>query len=81
MAEKTGATKLDLEERLPEFSTRILRAVESMPRSEAGRHVGGQLLRAGTSPYASHGEADQLIRIFRQSILTARKNRDSRPHK
>jgi len=130
MAEKTGKSKYDLEERLLEYSTRIIRVVESMPRTDVGRHIGGQLLRAGTSPYANHGEAedaespddfihklkvclkelretwrwlrlvrrvplvkkpdllvplidesDQLIRIFRQSILTARKNRDSRSSK
>jgi four helix bundle protein len=113
----------DLEDRLLEFSARIVRLSESLPRTDTGRHVANQLLRAGTSPYANHGEAedaeslddfvhklklclkearetwrwirliqriplvnkpalldplldeaDQLIRIFRQSILTARKN-------
>ena len=115
--------KFDLEERLLEFSARIVRLSAKMKTGEAERHVGHQLLRAGTSPYANHGEAedaessndfihkmkicvkemretwrwlrliqrvplvakperleplideaDQLIRIFRQSILTARKN-------
>jgi four helix bundle protein len=114
----------DLEERLLEFSARIVRLVEKLPKSEAGKHVGGQLLRSGTSPYANHGEAedaesvndfvhklkvclkemretwrwlrlvkrvpllenpalldplvdeaDQLIRIFRQSVITARNRR------
>ncbi len=112
--------RYDLQERLLDFSAHIVRLVETLPRSEAGRHVGGQLLRSGTSPYANHAEAedaesiadfvhklklclkelretwrwlrlikrvplidnaapvdalvdetDQLIRIFRQSILTA----------
>jgi four helix bundle protein len=116
--------KFDLEERLLRFSVRTLRLVEKMPKSVAGRHVGNQLLRSGTSPYANHGEAedaessddfihklkiclkelreswrwlrliqnvpmvpkpdlmnpliseaDELIRIFRQSIITARINR------
>jgi four helix bundle protein len=97
-----------------------------MPKTEAGRHVAGQILRSGTSPYANHGEAedaestndfvhklklclkemretwrwlrliqriplvtkpelldalideaDQLIRIFRQSIITAKKRHSS----
>lgn len=111
----------DLEERLLDFSARILRLAERLPRTDTGRHVSQQLLRSGTSPYANHGEAedaesvddfvhkmkvclkelretwrwmrlikrkplvtkpenldplideaDQLIRIFRQSIITAR---------
>src|SRR5690606_10774364 len=114
--------KYDLEERLLEFSARIVRLAAKLLPSDAGRHVGNQLLRSGTSPYANHGEAEdaesredfihklkicakemretwrwlrlikrvplaetpelldplideaaQPIRIFRQSILTARK--------
>ena len=119
--------KFDLAERLLEFAARIVRLAESLPRSEAGRHVAGQVLRSGTSPYANHAEAedaesmddfvhklkiclkesretwrwlrliqriplvkkpelldplideaDQLIRIFRKSIITARANRNRR---
>jgi four helix bundle protein len=119
--------KYDLEERLLEFSTRIIRVSESIVRSPAGLHVSAQILRSGTSPYANHGEAedaessddfihkmkvclkemretwrwlrlirrvplvkkpellepltdeaDQLIRIFRQSVLTARANKGKR---
>ena len=119
--------KFDLEERLLEFSARIIRLTENMTRSDAGRHVANQVFRSGTSPYANHGEAedaespedfihklkvclkelretwrwlrlirrvplvkkpnlldplideaDQLIRIFRQSVLTARANRTRR---
>ena len=119
--------KYDLEERLLEFSARVIRVSESMVRTPAGLHVSNQLLRAGTSPYANHAEAedaesaddfihklklcvketretwrwlrlirhvplvkkpallnplidetDQLIRIFRQSVLTARKNKEKR---
>ena len=95
---------------------------QQLPRTEAARHVGTQVLRSGTSPYANHGEAedaesaddfvhklkvclkelretwrwlrlikrvplvtkpdlldplidetDQLIRIFRRSVITARR--------
>ena len=119
--------KNDLEERLLEFSGRIVRLSENLNKTDAGRHVGIQILRSGTSPYANHGEAedaesaddfihklkiclkemretwrwlrlvrhiplvekpelldplideaDQLIRIFRQSVLTARANRTRR---
>ena len=124
MGTETKTGKFDLEERLLEFSARIVRLSEKLPKTNAGRHVGNQILRSGTSPYANHGEAedaesvddfihklkiclkemretwrwlrlirhiplvakpelldplideaDQLIRIFRKSVLTARSNR------
>lgn len=50
--------KYDLEERLLEFSVRIIRVTESMKRSRAANHIADQLLRSGTSPYGNHGEAE-----------------------
>ncbi len=47
----------DLEERLLEYSVRIIKIVEQLPNAKVGNHVGGQLLRSGTSPYPNHGEA------------------------
>ena len=47
----------DLEERLLEFSVRIIKLVEQLTNNRAGNHVAGQLLRSGTSPYPNHGEA------------------------
>ena len=47
----------DLEERLLEFSVRIIKVVEQLPNSRIGNHVAGQLLRSGTSAYPNHGEA------------------------
>ncbi len=47
----------DLEERLLEYSVRIIKIVEQLPNTKAGNHVSGQLLRSGTSPYPNHGEA------------------------
>ena len=127
MSEEAEKRRLDLEERLLEFSARIIRLAEKMPRTDAGRHVAGQILRSGTSPYANHGEAedaestddfvhklkvclkelretwrwlrlirrvplvkkpelldpliqeaDELIRIFRQSVITARRRREGK---
>jgi four helix bundle protein len=46
----------DLEERLLEYSVRIIRLVDALPATKAGRHVADQLLRCGTSPLANHGE-------------------------
>jgi len=47
----------DLEERLLEYSVRIIKIVEQLPNTRAGNHVAGQLLRSETSPYPNHGEA------------------------
>ena len=49
--------KYDLEERLLEYSVRIIKIVEQLPKSRVGNHVAGQLLRSGTSAYPNHGEA------------------------
>jgi len=49
--------KYDLEERLLEYSVKIIKLVEQLPNTRAGNHVAGQLLRSGTSPYPNHGEA------------------------
>ena len=46
----------DLEERLLEYSVRIIKVVEQLPNTKTGNHVAGQLLRSGTSPYPNHGE-------------------------
>ena len=53
-----SAPKFDLEDRLLEFSVRIIRVTESMKRSRAANHIADQLLRSGTSPYGNHGEAE-----------------------
>jgi four helix bundle protein len=46
----------DLQDRLLEYAVRILRLVDALPRTRAGRHVSDQLLRCGTSPLANHRE-------------------------
>jgi four helix bundle protein len=48
--------RYDLEERLLEYAVRIIRLVDALPATRAGRHVADQLLRCGTSPLANHGE-------------------------
>jgi four helix bundle protein len=49
--------KFDLEERLINFAVLIVELVESMPKTRSGTHLGGQLLRSGTSPALNYGEA------------------------
>jgi four helix bundle protein len=51
-----SARRFDLEERLLEYAVRIIRLVDALPATRAGRHVADQLLRCGTSPLANHGE-------------------------
>ena len=49
--------KYDLENRLLEFSVKIIKIVEQLPNTRVGNHIAGQLVRSGTSPYPNHGEA------------------------
>ncbi len=51
--------KYDLEERLLEFAVAVIDVSEKLPTTRAGNHIAGQLLRAGTSPYGNHGEAQE----------------------
>jgi len=46
----------ELEERLIDFAVRIGRVVDALPRSRLGQHVGGQLVRSGTSPAPNYAE-------------------------
>ena len=52
-----SVSRYDLEERLLDYAVRIIRLVDALPATKAGRHVADQLLRCGTSPLASHGES------------------------
>ncbi len=51
------ATKRDLDERLLDYGAAIIKLVESLPPSIAGRRIGDQLLRSGTSVGANFEEA------------------------
>jgi len=46
-----------LEARLIDFAVRIISLAASLPKTAAGRHVAGQILRSGTSPAPNYGEA------------------------
>jgi four helix bundle protein len=48
--------KFNLEDRLLEFTARLITLINALPTSRAGNHIAGQLLRCGTSPFANHGE-------------------------
>lgn len=47
----------ELEERLVNFAVRIVKLSASLPRTPAGKHIAGQILRSGTSPAPNYGEA------------------------
>ena len=47
----------ELEERLVDFAVRIVKLSFGLPKTPAGRHIAGQILRAGTSPAPNYGEA------------------------
>lgn len=48
----------DLEERMLEFASVVIDVTEKLPNTRAGNHIANQFLRAGTSPYGNHGEAE-----------------------
>lgn len=41
------------------FAVAVIDVTENLPKTRAGNHVAGQLLRAGTSPCGNHGEAEE----------------------
>ena len=46
-----------LEDRLIDFAVRIIQLANALPRTPAGKHIAGQILRCGTSPAPNYGEA------------------------
>ena len=40
-----------------DFAVRIINVIEALPNTKVGNHIGGQLLRSGTSPAPNYGEA------------------------
>ena len=47
----------DIEERLIDFAVRVVKLCVSLPKTQAERHVAGQLVRSGTAPAAHYPEA------------------------
>jgi four helix bundle protein len=47
----------ELETRLIDFAVRIVKLSARLPRTPAGKHIAGQILRSGTSPAPNYGEA------------------------
>ena len=55
---KSSQSRADeLEQRLIDFAVRIVKLSANLPRTPAGKHIAGQILRSGTSPAPNYGEA------------------------
>ena len=52
----TNSEDFNLENRLLKYAAEIIRLVERIPRTQAGTHIAGQLLRSGSSPAPNYGE-------------------------
>ena len=49
--------KYDLQDRFIDYAVRIIKLLESLPETKAGKHICSQILRSGTSPAPNYGEA------------------------
>jgi four helix bundle protein len=49
--------KFDLEDRLVDYTIRMIEVVEALPKTRAGNYIAGQLIRACHSPAFNYGEA------------------------
>ena len=47
----------EMVERLINFAARVGKVVDALPDTRMGRHIGGQLVRSGTSPAPNYEEA------------------------
>jgi four helix bundle protein len=47
----------EVEDRLIDFAVRIIKLADALPQTPAGKHIGRQLLRSGTSPAPNYAEA------------------------
>ncbi len=49
--------RYELAERLLNFTVKIIKLVNGLPKTDVGNHFKGQILRSGTSPGANYEEA------------------------
>ncbi|GAB4489303.1 MAG: four helix bundle protein [Saprospiraceae bacterium] len=55
--DKHKLTPQEMELRLIEFASRVIDLAEALPKTASAKHLGGQILRSGTSPALNYGEA------------------------
>ncbi len=51
--------KFNLEDRLIDFAIMITNIVEALLNTKAANHIGGQMIRSGSSPALNYGEAQE----------------------
>ena len=47
----------EVENRLIDFAVHVIKVADALPKTPAGKHIAGQLLRSGTSPAPNYAEA------------------------
>ena len=47
----------EIENRLIDFAVRVIKVSDALPKTPAGKHIAGQLLRSGTSAAPNYAEA------------------------
>ena len=52
-----GNKKYDLEDRLVDYTCRMIDVVEALPSTRAGNYIAGQLIKSCHSPAFNYGEA------------------------
>jgi four helix bundle protein len=52
-----SVSKFDLEDRLVDYTCRMIDVVEALPRTRAGNYIAGQLIKSCHSPAFNYGEA------------------------
>jgi four helix bundle protein len=52
-----GNRKYDLEDRLVDYTCRMIDVVEALPNTRAGNYIAGQLIKSCYSPTFNYGEA------------------------
>lgn len=50
-------TREEMKDRLKKFAVRIIKLVDKLPNTPAGRAIGNQIVRSGTSPGANYRAA------------------------
>ncbi len=71
----------DLEDRLIDYSARIIKMCEFLPSTKAGNHVCSQILRSGTSPAPNYGEsqsAESLADFIHKLKIALKELRETR---
>jgi len=74
-------TSDELLERLIDFAARVGKVVDALPDTRMGRHVGGQLVRSGTSPAPNYAEgcaAESRADFIHKLSISLKELRESR---